>query len=433
MLDTNSPIAAAVPAPAATHRPHLAPSARNDLPLEPTPSLPGQQTTTPSAARRPYAILGIVGLAVALLITGYLIYASGKEDTDDAQVAADVVPVAARVPGQVLRVLVVDNQVVKKGEVLLEIDPSDLGARARQAEAELATARAQAAAAQAQVQVVDASSRGGFTSAQAGLSGSSAAVEGAQAQVVAARAGLVRAQADAHRAELDWTRAQDLYTQGAMAKAALDNAQATYETSQAAIAQAQAQLTASADAAQVATEHVGEARGRLNQSQSVSAQIAIARANADLATARVDAASAVADLARFQLGYATIVAPNDGVASKLSVHPGQLVQVGQPLLELVPHATYVIANFKETQIGSMHPGQRARVHVDAYDGAPLEARVESLAGATGETFSLLPPDNASGNFVKVVQRVPVRLSWVNPPPDLALRPGLSADVTVYVK
>ena len=428
MLDATPPLASAPVA----HRPHLAPSGRSEVPAE-QHAPPDQEATKSGRARRPYAVLGIVALGVALLIGGYLFYAAGKESTDDAQVAADVVPVAARVPGQVQRVLVVDNQAVKKGDVLLELDPSDLAARVRQAEAELATARAQAAGAQAQVQVVDASSRGGFTSAQAGVSGSSAAVEGAHAQVVAARAGLVRAQADARRAELDWNRAQDLYTQGAMAKAALDNAQAAYETSQAAIAQAQAQLTASSDAEQVATEHVGEARGRLNQSQSVSAQIAIARANADLAAARVDAASAAADLARFQLSYATIVAPSDGVASKLSVHPGQLVQVGQPLLELVPQATYVIANFKETQIGSMRPGQRATVHIDAYGGAPLEARVESLAGATGETFSLLPPDNASGNFVKVVQRVPVRLSWVNAPSDRVLRPGLSADVTVYVK
>ena len=172
--------------------------------------------------------------------------------------------------------------------------------------------------------------------------------------------------------------------------------------------------------------------GRVTQSAPIEAQIGASRANADLAHARVDGASASLDLAKLQLSYTKIVAPSDGLASKLSVHAGQLVSVGQPVVELVPITTYVIANFKETQIGKMRPGQRARIEIDAFPHRDFEGRVESLSGGTGSSFSLLPADNASGNFVKVVQRVPVRIAWVNPPTDLVLRAGLSVDATVYV-
>jgi membrane fusion protein (multidrug efflux system) len=145
----------------------------------------------------------------------------------------------------------------------------------------------------------------------------------------------------------------------------------------------------------------------------------------------VRSAEAALALAKLQLGYTKIVAPADGLASRLTAHEGQLVTVGQPLVELVPTATYVIASFKETQIGKMHAGQPAEIEVDAFPGRKLEGRVESLSGGTGASFSLLPADNATGNFVKVVQRVPVRIAWVNPPADVDLRAGLSADVTVH--
>jgi membrane fusion protein (multidrug efflux system) len=408
-------------------RPHLPPREAERAGEAPTAS----EKTAPRGRKR-FLALGAVALVTLVVVVGYLVYGRGKETTDDAQLAADVVPVAARVPGQVLRVLVEDNQPVKKGDLLLELDPSELQAREAQSEAELATARAQAAAAQAQVQVVEASSRGGLATARAGLTGSSASVGASVAQVAAARAALARAEADRRRTEADWKRAQELFAQGAMARAALDNAQAAHDGAQAALDQAQAQLGATLEAQHVAEERVGEARGKLDQS-APEPQIATARANAELAAARVQAASAMLDLARLQLSFTHIVAPADGVASRLSVHAGALVQVGQPLVELVPLQVYVIANFKETQIGSMRVGQRAVVRLDAFGDRDLEARVESLSGATGAIFSLLPPDNASGNYVKVVQRVPVKLSLVNVPPELALKPGLSADVTVYVR
>jgi membrane fusion protein (multidrug efflux system) len=146
----------------------------------------------------------------------------------------------------------------------------------------------------------------------------------------------------------------------------------------------------------------------------------------------VRSAEAALTLAKLQLGYTRITAPADGYASKLAVHEGQLVSIGQPIVELVPGQTYLVANFKETQIGSMRPGQSATIKIDAFPGHKLHGRVDSLAGGTGASFSMLPPDNATGNFVKVVQRVPVRIAWTDLPSDVVLRPGLSADVDVEV-
>ena len=187
------------------------------------------------------------------------------------------------------------------------------------------------------------------------------------------------------------------------------------------------------EARRAAQTRVGEAEGRVTQSAPVEAQIAAAHANADLAHARVKSAEASLDLAKLQLSYTKISAPSDGTASKLSVHEGQLCSVGQPVIEIVPSTTYLLANFKETQIGRMRDGQKAEIVIDAFPRRTFQGHVESLSGGTGASFSLLPADNATGNFVKVVQRVPVRIAWDNAPSDIALRAGLSADVTVTVK
>lgn len=350
----------------------------------------------------------------------------------DAQIEADVVPIASRVSGQVRQRLVEDNQRVKKGDFIVLIDDADFTARTRQAEAELATARAQADSADAQVQVVEASAKGGLYSAKAQYSGSSMGVANAAAQLAVARAGLERSHAEARKADLDLARTKQLVEQNALPKEQRDNAQVAYDAAHAALAQAQAQVAAADEMKHVAASRVSEAKGKLDQATPIGAQIATAHANADLAHARVQVSEAALELARLQLSYTKVAAANDGVVSKVTVQAGQLIQVGQPIAELVPARTYVIANFKETQVGRMRRGQRALVRVDALPGKDIEARVESLSGGTGARFSLLPPDNASGNFVKVVQRVPVRLGWVKPP-EVALQAGLSTDVTVYVR
>ncbi|HXJ20812.1 MAG TPA: HlyD family secretion protein [Polyangia bacterium] len=383
--------------------------------------------------RRPFVILGIVAAIVLGGIGLYALATSGHEETDDAQIAADMVPIATRVAGQVTRVHIVENQLVKRGDLLVEIDPADYDARVQQAEAELATAKAQADAAQAQVEIVDATSKGGLVSARAALSGSAAGVQSAAAQLLAAKAAVARADSDLKKAEIDLQRATALRLANAVPQERLDSAQMAFDSAKAAKAQADAQVALADEGRRSAESRVGEARGRVDQSAPVAPQIAAARANADLASARVRSAEAALTLAKLQLGYTKVTAPADGYASKLTAHPGQLVAMGQPLIELVPSASYVVANFKETQVGQMQVGQPAHIEIDAFPGRKFEGKVESLAGGTGASFSLLPADNATGNFVKVVQRVPVRISWVNPPGDADLRAGLSADVTVDVR
>jgi len=320
--------------------------------------------------RRVLAGVGAV-VALALAALGVRAFLSrGDETTDDAFVEADVVAVAPRVAGTVAAVAVRENAPVHAGDVLLRLDDADYRARVRQAEAEVETARAQAAAADAQVR--------------------------------AAGATVTRAEAEAEKARLDLARAEELRAGGAIAPERLDATRASSRTARA-----------------------GAGANR--------AQYAAALANADLARARVRSAEATLDLARLQLSYTVVRAAADGTVSRLAARPGQIVQPGQILAQLVPSATYVVANFKETQTGGIRPGQEVEIEVDAYGGRKLRGRVESLSGGTGARFALLPPDNASGNFVKVVERVPVRIAWASPPADLPLRAGLSANVTVHTR
>jgi membrane fusion protein (multidrug efflux system) len=381
---------------------------------------------------RPYVILAAV---VAVCVAGYFGFrwwAGGKESTDDAQVDADVVPVSARVSGVVAHVLVVDNQVVKKGDPLVEIDQADLAAKVKQTTAELAAAVAQAAAADAQVGIVAASSKGGLSAARAQLSGSSTSVGSADAQIAAAKAAVTRAEAEATRADNDLARAESLRKDEAIPQAQVDTARSNAAAARAAVAQARAQLLMASELRMTVTR-VTEAQGHVEQSAPVEAQLAVAKANADLAHARVDGIAAQLEQAKLQLSYTRIEAPIDGVLSRIAVRDGQNLQAGQQIVQVVPHATYVVANFKETQVGAMRPGMRVAIEIDAYPGRKLEGAVVSTAPGTGARFSLLPPDNASGNFVKVVQRVPVRIAWTNLPSDVVVAAGMSADVTVYTR
>ena len=401
------------------------------------PRAPPLETTAPVPVKRsrakPYVVLGGVLL---LAMAAYFLFAwmtRGRESTDDAQIDADVVTVSARVGGSVSKVHVAENRQVRKGDLLVEVDPADLSAQRKQSEAELAAARAQADGADAQVRIVEATSRGGLSAARAQLSGSTQSVEGAGAQIEVAKAALTRAKAEAGRAETDLVRAETLRKDQAIPQAELDTATTNAESARAAVALAQAQLAAATDMKRTAQTQIAEAQGRVEQSAPVEALLAVARANALLAHARADAAEAALILASSQLSYARIEAPTDGVLSRLAVRDGQLIQPGQQVVVIVPDKTYVLANFKETQVGRMRPGQKAEISVDAYPGRTFEGRVESTSPGTGARFSMLPPDNASGNFVKVVQRLPVRIAWVSVPPDVQLAAGMSVDVTVETR
>lgn len=382
---------------------------------------------------RPYVIFGAVVAVAAVGYLGFRSLTAGKESTDNAQIAVDMVPVAARVGGQLVAVPVTDNQAVKKGDLLAQIDPSDYENKVKQAEAELLAARAQASAADAQMRIVEASSKGGLSTARAQLSGTTSSVAGADAQVAAASAMVAKARADAEKADNDLRRAQSLRKDDAIPQAQVDNLTSQAAAMHAAVAQAQANVAAAQEAKNNARTRIAEAAGRVEQSAPVDAQVAVAKANADLASARAAAAEVALAQAKLNLSYTKVVAPQDGHLSRLAAHVGQLLQPSQTITNVLPDTTYVVANFKETQVGEMKIGQTAEVALDAYPGRTMHAKVESISFGTGAQFSMLPPDNASGNFVKVVQRVPVKLAWTDLPNDIHLEAGLSAEVTVRLR
>jgi membrane fusion protein (multidrug efflux system) len=385
------------------------------------------------AKKRPVRLIAGSALAVGVLaILAWYIAHAGLESTDDAQVEADVVAVASRTAGAVIKVDFVENQPVKAGDLLVEIDPHVAQAKLAQAEAELASAKAAADAADAQVAIVNASARGQKSVAEASLQGATFGATATGDEIGQADAQLAAATASRQQAQLDLDRVRKLYETGALPKGQLDLAQTAVDTAEAALAQANARQAGLQASRSQAFARIREARARLGQSSAVEAQIAEASAQAEQAKARVGTAQALRDLAAIELSYTKIVAPLDGTASKKSATVGQLLGVGQPVVMIVPSTdTWVTANYKETQLDKMRRGQGATVRVDAYPGLQLRGRVESVSGATGARFSLLPPDNATGNFTKVVQRVPVRIKLEGAAPEgRALLAGMSADVTV---
>ncbi|MCA1829502.1 MAG: biotin/lipoyl-binding protein, partial [Myxococcales bacterium] len=290
------------------------------------PALPKTVPGRRNLPRKRYMILGGIAAAIALIAGGWMWATAGKESTDDAQIEADIVPVATRVPGQVQKLAAQDNQHVKKGDLILQLDDADYAARVAQAEAELETASAQATAADAQAQVAAAGARGGFTSARAGVTGSSA-------QLATAQAGLTRAEADERKAALDLQRSKELRAANVIPQSKLDDDQAAYDVARAALVQARAALEA-------AQSGINAARGRAEQSAPVNQAIAVAQANAKLAHARQKSAAAALDLARLQLSYTKLYAQEDGQITRLTAREGQMVQPGQPVAMLVPDRTY---------------------------------------------------------------------------------------------
>ena len=372
--------------------PEAAPARPADLPtdLRPLPTPPRG-----GGVRRKHVVLAVVGLAAlggAAWGAKQWSYGRAHESTDNAQVDGHIVPVIAKVGGYVRAVSVVENQPVAAGALLVQLDDADYRVRLQQAEAELAAARATAGGgrqlgqAEAQVRTAQGQTAAG------------------QAQVVAARAGLTRAQADLRRYE-------QLAAQQIVSQLQLDAARAAVDV-------ARAQLTAA--------ERQAAAQG---------AGIGNAEAGVRLAAARAQGAEASVANARLQLGYTRVTTPVAGTVARKSVEIGQLVQPGQTLMSVVADTgVWVTANFKETQLVDLAIGQPVELDVDAYDGAKAEGVVESISGASGARFALLPPDNATGNFTKVVQRVPVRiritkgLGAARP-----LRPGMSVEAHVRTR
>ena len=388
--------------------------------------------TRKKKALRAYLVLALLASAVVgvYFIHGYL--TKDEVSTDDAEVDADVVPVSARVSGVVLKMSVTDNQDVKAGQLIAEIDPTDYNAKVAAAQADLDAANAQADAADAQVQIVTSTSKGGLSSAKAQQAGASASVAAAASQVAAAQAQVARAKSELAKAQSDYGRAKKLHDEGAITGQQYDAAVSGRDTAQAAVDAANANLASAREQQSAAQSRVAEARGRVEQSGPVDKQVAAATASAKLAHARVDSATAALQLAKLSAGYTKIVAPTDGHVSKLAVHDGQMVQPGSVICMVVPNVTYVIANFKETQISRIRAGNDVDIEIDAA-GGKRHGKVASVAAGTGARFSMMPPDNATGNFVKVVQRVPVKITWATPQDGAGLQAGLSAEVTVHLQ
>jgi membrane fusion protein (multidrug efflux system) len=381
--------------------------------------------------RRSLLIVGGIALAVVLGVLVFVLLGLGKEGTDDAQIDADVVPLAPRVAGQVAAVPVVENQAVKKGDVILQLDDRDYRARVDQAAAEADSVRAQAEAAEAQAAVVEATARGSLTQAESNLLGSTRSVAGARAQLDQARATLASRVAELRIADDNLLRGRELQKGDAIAQQQVTQLQSQRDAAEAGRQAAQAAVTAADEQLRRAGAQVGESQGRVAASRPVDANIAAARANAAYQQARLRSAEAALTLARLNLEWTRIVAPSDGVVSGITGHPAAFVVAGQPVAQFVPEKKYVTANFKETQIARMRLGQRADVDVDTY-GRTIGGKVESLSSGTGARFSLLPPENATGNYVKVAQRVPVRIALDEIPPGMTLRAGQSVNVTVHL-
>lgn len=394
-------------------------------------------------------VMVLAAIVVVAGVGAWLWATAGRESTDDAQVDAHVTPVAARVGGAVLRVPVTDNQQVDAGTLLVELDPRDYEVALEKARAELADAEAAAQAAGANVPImsttaasnVDAAS-GGVERAQAAVEEASRSIEAATARLAAAQARLREADANATRTSRDVERFKGLLDKDEISRQQFDAAVAAADAARAASDSARSQI-AEADAgirvaeSRLAQSRVGEqqARAGLRTAQTAPEQVAATRARAASATARVQQMRAAVTQAELNLQYATVKAPIRGIVSRKTVQIGQIVQPGQPMMTIIPlDDVWITANFKETQIDEMRAGQTVDVEVDAYGGRALKARVDSVAAATGSRFSLLPPDNATGNFVKVVQRVPVKIVLdQGQDPERLLRPGMSVVPTVHTK
>lgn len=357
----------------------------------------------------------------------------GEETTDDAQVEGRVISVSSRVPGQVRRVLVGDNERVAEGQPLVELDPSDLDMRLRQSRADLLAAEASLALARAQLELSRNAVRAGLRQARGGVRQARSGVEATDAQVSLAEAEVTAAEARVRVARADLERARTLTAHGATSQSELDARAAQYDQAEASRRQAEARLVGARSGRGGSVGALITAQGRMLAARAGDAQLDAAQAQVDVAQARVEQARAAVAQAELARSWAVVRAPSAGVVSRRSVEVGMMVGPERPLLAVVPtDDVWVVANFKESQLAGVRAGERARVRVDTYGRREFCGRVESVASATGSRFALLPPDNASGNFVKVAQRVPVLVRLCRAP-DVPLRPGMSAEVTVLTE
>jgi membrane fusion protein, multidrug efflux system len=384
--------------------------------------------------QRRFIVIGVV----AVLVVGALLFwwhSTYYEDTDDAQVDGHLIQISARVAGQVIKVNVDQNQYVQAGTLIAEIDPKDFEVAVQQDEASLESAEANYEAARVNVPVIGINTSSNLQSASSSLRSSDASVQQAQRQLEAAQAQVQQADANNTKAQLDLKRYTPLVEKDVISKQQFDAAVATADAAKASLLGAKANEIAAEDAVRIARDRVVQSQAELKTAQTAPDQVKIQKAKADQAAAQVEQARAALAQAKLNLSYTKIVAPANGIITKKSLEVMQNVSVGQNLMTLVSlDDIWITANFKETQLRLMRPGQTVKIHVDAY-GHDYDGKVTQIGGATGSMLSLFPPENATGNYVKVVQRIPVRIDLTdrNEDKDHLLRPGLSVEPTVRVK
>jgi membrane fusion protein, multidrug efflux system len=410
------------------------------------------QENGPARRKKNLLILGVGAVLAVLLALGirYLVWSAHHEETDDAYLAGHVHPISARITDTVRQVLIDDNQRVVEGQTLVILDPNDYQVRLDRVQAALDAASRQADTAEASVSSTSESARAQTTQAKGSIGEAKATIQSSKAAVTAAEAGVPRAEAQLNEAnatlqrdETDLHRYEDLYVKQQVSKQTLDHQRASYQVAVAARAaaleqvhQAQAQLISAQQSVARAESLLMNSEGGLQSAHAARLETRVREGQ--YATAQAAVAQAAAELrdAKLQLSYTIIKAPISGRIGKKSVEAGQRVQIGQPLMAIVEDHPWVVANFKETQLGKMRVGQRVEVEIDTFPKHKFYGRVHSLAPGSGNEFALLPPDNATGNFTKIVQRIPVKIvlddSSVRGYENL-LSPGMSSVVTVITQ
>jgi len=415
--------------------PGSVPEAAKELPIDPSPLADGAYTPPPRRNPKQRRNIIILIVVVVVLVGGVFLwrYLSSYESTDDAQADVHLYPVSARISGYVVKVNVDDNQWVEKGALLVEIDPKDYEVAVAQAQGNLSNAEATAQSLNITVPITSVNSSSQLRSTESDIDNTKAGVIAAERQLSAAHDQLEEAEANDVKVQDDLHRYKLLVDKREVAEQVYDQAVAAARSSTAAVSAARANESAAQQFVQQARSRVVQADANHQYAETGPQQVSSSRARARAAIADVEQKRALLEQAQLNLGYTKIVAPVSGEVNK-TVVVGLNVQAGQQLLTVVPlDEVWVTANFKETQLRHMRVGQKAEIHVDS-TGRTLKGRVDSIAGATGPLFSLLPPENATGNYVKIVQRVPVKIV-LDPGEnrDRQLRPGMNVVPDVYLQ
>jgi membrane fusion protein (multidrug efflux system) len=390
------------------------------------------------SARDPRLRIFLIAAVIVLLVVGFFVwrYLTSYESTDDAQIDGHLNPISARVSGHVSKLDIEDNQLVQAGAPLLQIDPADYQVALQQAQADYDNAVAQARAAEANVPITSISTQSQVSTAQADVDAARAGISVARQQLDAARAQQQQAEANNTKSQTDLGRYKQLVDKQEISEQQYDQAVASAKASAAGLEGARAAASAAQHQVTQAEAKLEQAEAELRSSATAPQQLASIKSRAEAAVAAAAMKKSALDQAKLDIQYTQVTAPVAGIVSNRTVEVGQNVQPGQQLMTIIPlteNDLWVTANFKENQLKDMRVGQRVTISVDAL-GHDFKGHVQSIAGASGARFSLLPPENATGNYVKVVQRVPVKIT-IDPGEDKnhELRPGLSVEPKVWIR